>query len=231
MNISALKLRQVEFDGAFGVRVSSSPIDSCLPANPKAAEGWPDLAAPDPEGQEAPWKGLARSPAEIGAALAMGGLAEANLFAEAAGGAGGGAVIFIWTVAIIWALKSSTCFKRNCWRFVASAPEMPVEGTEAPKEKMGAPAALLDECTEVADELPDTTEDTAGVVVAGVGEVVEVEGDAEELVVGGKNPGKAPKIGEGVPSPDPFEWRVERPKRLAAPPPRLFLLVFPLEYN
>ena len=77
-----------------------------------------------------PVKGLAR---RLGGTYGVEGFAAANLLAAVAGEGVGGGANCIWTVANIWALKSSICFKRKPCRLEASAGEIPVEGAKDPR--------------------------------------------------------------------------------------------------
>ena len=173
-------------------------------------------------------KGLAR---RLGGTYGVEGFAAANLLAAVAGEGVGGGANCIWTVANIWALKSSICFKRKPWRLLASDVEMPVEGAKAPNENgpdgvEGAGGAT--------DGVTNGDEEAAETLVAAEDEATETdaveEEDAAPVDEGLGYPANT-AAGERRPRPTPVEDRVERPSRLAPPPPRENCLCLTLEDN
>ena len=117
-----------------------------------------------------------------------------------------------------------------------------MEGAAAPRLRSPEDAAGVDATTEEGIEKTtegvEEAEDAAeAAAVVGTGDAAEETAEADEAAVGtlagvvkpGNPASTAAAPVRPAPAPSPFEERVERPRRLALPPPRVGLTVRPLE--
>ena len=124
-------------------------------------------------------------------------------------------------------MKSSICFTRKLWSEEASAAEMPVAGAAVPRLINGFDEVKENEGGADVDEDEDGVIKPEDAVDAAVKSAEDAAAAAAEVAaaeedVGVLSPGKpANRASWERPEPRPAEERVERPKRLAPPPPRL----------